>query len=92
MGTNTGYIELSKAKIQDKKNLVISKNAFKPGFTLALQVIFEEEKRKIAVFMKGAIYMEDLEALYSLRDALNEAITKTEDAESPKSVKKTKKV
>ena len=76
------YVELSKAKINDKRSLVISRNETNGGFTIAQQVIVQEGKRNMTIFMKGATYIEDVDGLYNLRDALNEAIKKEEDRES----------
>ncbi len=67
------YTELSKAKIQDKRNLVISK-ASKGGFTIAQQLEISEEGRRTQVFLKGATIVDDIDGLINLRDALNVAI------------------
>ena len=82
------YIELSKAKIKDKRSLVVSRNETNGGYTIAQQLVVEEGRRSTTIFMKGAIYVEDLDGLYNLRDALNEAIKKEEDREhsNPKEI------
>ena len=72
------FQELSKAKIQDTRNLVISRNNLNQGFTLAQQVVIAEGSRQTALFIKGAFHIDDIEGLYNLRDALNEAILKCE--------------
>jgi len=71
------FTVLSSSKIQDKRNCVISQ-APDDKFILAQQLIVEENGKQIAVFMKGAIKVDTLENLYSLRDAINEAIEKVE--------------
>lgn len=73
------FTELAKAKIQDKRNIVISKIDSKSGYTIAQQLVVEEGRRQTAIFMKGAIHVDTLNNLYELRDAINEAIKKEED-------------
>lgn len=73
------FKELAKAKIQDSRNLVISKLQGSNSFTLAQQLVVVEGTKQTTMFMKGAIHMEGLEALHSLRNALNEAIEQTEN-------------
>lgn len=75
---NKDFTELSKAKIQDKRNLVISKNG-SGTYTLGQQIVVQEGKKQTLIFLKGAIHVDSLEGLYNLRDALNEAIQKEED-------------
>lgn len=76
------YKTLAKAKIQDKRNLVISKktsaNIF-GSYVLGQQIVIQEGQKQTTIFLKGAIHIDGLEALYNLRDALNEAITIEED-------------
>lgn len=72
------FQELSKAKIQEKRNLVISKNSSDEGFTLAQQILVEEGNRITTIFMKGATQIDGIESLYNVRDAINEAISKYE--------------
>jgi hypothetical protein len=76
------YIELSKAKVNDNKNLVISrcqKNDADAGYTLAQQVEVDESGKKINVFLKGAVHIKDLDCLYNLRDAIIQAIDEIEE-------------
>lgn len=72
------YSELAKAKIQEKRNLVISEKSEDRGFILAQQIEIKEGKKLTTVFVKGAIHVDDLDGLYELRDAINESITKIE--------------
>lgn len=72
------YEEISKASISDARNVVISKCS-KGGYTLAQQTIFTEGKNEIAMFMKGAIHIKDIDALKRVRDAINIAISTIED-------------
>lgn len=67
------YVELSKARVQDKRNLVVSSTS-KGGYTIAQQLMVEEGGRKTQVFLKGAIIISGMEGLLNLRDALNVAI------------------
>lgn len=67
------YHELSKAKITDSRNIVIS-SCSKGGFTIAQQLEAKENDKITSVFMKGAFHVEDIHGLYNLRDAVNLAI------------------
>ena len=76
------YKELAKAKIQEKRNIVISsvtkEKKKEKSYTLAQQVEVEEGNKKTNLFLKGAIIVENYESLVALRDALNVAISKEE--------------
>ncbi len=72
IGKDKRFTELSKAQIQEKRNVVISLTD-RNEIALGQQVIIEEKQRPISVFLKGAIFV-DRERLVDLRDALNEAI------------------
>lgn len=73
------YDELSRAKIQETRNLVISA-ASKGGYTLAQQLCAQEGNKETQIFLSGAFIVSDLNGLYNLRDALNVAIIKVENA------------
>jgi len=70
------FKELSRAKIQDTRSLVVSSNSITSGFTIAQQLSVQEGNRKIEIFLKGAIHIDSIDGLIELRDALNEAIEK----------------
>ena len=70
---NTTYDELSKVKIADKRNAVISQCS-KGGFTIAQQLEVIEGDKKTNVFLKGALHVETTEGLVNLRDAINVAL------------------
>ena len=72
------YHELSRAKVTDSRNIVIS-NYSKGGFTIAQQLEAKENDKITSVFMKGAFHIEDIHGLYNLRDAVNLAIKITEE-------------
>ena len=72
------FQELSRAKIKDSRQLVISKVNNSDSFTIAQQVIISEDQRQMTMYLKGAIHVESIEGLYCLRDAINEAISKVE--------------
>ena len=72
------YRELSKAKITDSRNIVIS-SCSKGGFTIAQQLEAKENDKTTSVFMKGAFHVEDIHGLYNLRDAVNLAIKISEE-------------
>lgn len=71
------FKELSKAKIQDTRNLIVSKY-INGTYTLGQQLVVQEGKKFTTVFLKGSIQIDNLEGLYNLRDALNEAIHQEE--------------
>ena len=76
--TDIKYEELGVAKIQEKRNVVISA-ASKGGFTMAQQVVVEEGNKEIKMFLKHGIIIDDIDGLYNLRNALNAAIQKYEE-------------
>ena len=75
------YNELSRAKVTDSRNIVLSKCS-KGGFTIAQQLEAKENNKITSVFMKGAFHIEDIHGLYNLRDAINLAIKITEEGSS----------
>lgn len=75
------YIELSKAKVTDSRNIVISACS-KGGYTIAQQLEVKEDGGKNTnVFLKGAFRVDDIHGLYNLRDAVNLAIKVSEESE-----------
>lgn len=72
------YSELSRAKVTDSRNIVIS-NCSRGGFTIAQQLEAKENDKTTSVFMKGAFHVEDIHGLYNLRDAVNLAIKISEE-------------
>lgn len=77
MANRVEYKEISKAKVTDSRNIVIS-SCSKGGFTIAQQLEAKENDKTTSVFMKGAFHVEDIHGLYNLRDAINLAIRMTE--------------
>ena len=75
------YNEISKAKVSDSRNIVIS-SCSKGGFTIAQQLEANENGKITTVFMKGAFHVDDIQGLYELRDAINLAIKLDEDAKN----------
>lgn len=72
------YRELSKAKVTDSRNIVVS-SCSKGGFTIVQQLEAKENDKTTSVFMKGAFHVEDIHGLYNLRDAVNLAIKISEE-------------
>lgn len=72
------YNELSRAKVTDSRNIVIS-DCSKGGFTVAQQLEAKEGDKTTSVFMKGAFHIEDIHGLYNFRDAVNLAIKISEE-------------
>ena len=73
------YTELSRAKVTDSRNSVIS-SCSKGGFTVAQQLQAKENDKTTSVFLKGAFHVEDVNGLYNLRDAVNVAIKMAEES------------
>lgn len=76
--TKVEYNEISRAKITDSRNIVISACS-KGGFTIAQQLEAKENDKTTSVFLKGAFHVDDLHGLYNIRDAVNLAIKVTEE-------------
>ena len=72
------YTELASATIDDGVEIVISR-FMDEGFTLAKKVCVVEGKRKVDMFMKNAIQVNNIDGLYNLRDAINMSINKVEE-------------
>lgn len=77
--TKIEYKELSRAKVTDSRNIVVS-SCSKGGFTIAQQLEAKENDKTTAVFLKGAFHVDDLHGLYNVRDALNLAIATVEES------------
>lgn len=71
--TKVEYNELSRAKVTDSRNIVISACS-KGGFTIAQQLEAKENDKTTSVFLKGAFHVDDVHGLYNIRDAVNLAI------------------
>lgn len=72
------YAQYAKAKIQDKRSIVIS-SCSKGGFTIAQQLEVEEGNHCTSVFLKGAFHVDNIGGLVNLRDALNATIKAAND-------------
>ena len=72
------YNEISRAKVTDSRNIVIS-TCSKGGFTIAQQLEAKENEETTSVFLKGAFHVDDLHGLYNIRDAINLAIKIAEE-------------
>ena len=77
MANKTDFSEISCAKIQDKRELVISKRN-RGGYTLAQRVLIEEGKKVTGVYLKNAFHIDDIEGIQNLRDALNVVLAQEE--------------
>lgn len=74
----TSYEVLSHAKISANRNAVVSKCS-RGGFTLAQQLEAVDGDVVDRVYMRGALHIAGVEELIALRDALDEAISKSSD-------------
>lgn len=69
----TTYEMISKAPVSLMKNLVIS-YCSRGGFTLAQQMVARDGNHEVAVFLKGAVHINDIEGLERVRDMFSVAI------------------
>ena len=76
--TKVEYKEISRAKVTDSRNVVIS-SCSKGGFTIAQQLEAKENDKTTSVFLKGAFHVDDIHGLYNIRDAINLAISIAEE-------------
>lgn len=79
MKSKVNFEELCRAKVSKIRNIVISKTS-NGAFYIAqqLNVLDEDTGKNINVFLKGALKLENIDAMYSLRDSINLAIEKAE--------------
>ena len=85
MPKNIEYTELSRAKVSESRNIVIS-SCSKGGFTIAQLLEARENDKTTSVFMKGAFHIEDLHSLYNIRDAVNLAIQLSEESQENENI------
>jgi hypothetical protein len=77
MMSDNAFKELASAEVNIAKELVISERN-KGGFTIGQRIMVQDGKKKLGMFLKGAIYVKGLDELINVRDALNLAINKAE--------------
>ena len=79
MKSKVNFEELCRAKVSKIRNIVISKTS-NGAFYIAqqLNVLDEDTGKNINVFLKGALKLENIDAMYALRDSINLAIEKAE--------------
>ena len=75
--SDNAFNELASAEVNTAKELVISQRN-KGGFTIGQRINVQDGKKKLGMFLKGAIYVKSIEELINVRDALNLAISKAE--------------
>lgn len=71
------YKEIAKRRIKEKRNVVISEAYNKEneciGYSIAEQLIIEEEGTEIKVFLKNGLGIVDSDGLLKLKEAIDEA-------------------
>lgn len=74
------YKELSKQKFKEQRNVVISEAFDREnkslGYSIAEQLVTEEEGKEIKVFLKGGLGIVDAEGLLQLKEAVDNACIK----------------
>lgn len=73
--SDNSFVELASAEVSTAKELVISERN-KGGFTIGQRIMVQDGKKKIGMFLKGAIYVKGIDELINVRDALNLAISR----------------
>lgn len=80
MANNVEYNEITSAKVSDTRSIVISECS-RGGYTIAQRMDVKEKDNTTQVYMKGAFHVSDVDGLYNLRDAINLAVDRINDAE-----------
>lgn len=75
------YEQLGASKITKNRNVVIS-SCDNGGFTLAQQLEVAEKNGPTKVFLKGAIFFEDLSRLIDFKNVLDDVITMLSETDS----------
>lgn len=75
------YDEISRVQVNTNRNVIVSKCSA-GGYTIAQQIVVNEDGAKFETFLKGAIRIKDKQALQNLKDALEVAIDKIGQDES----------
>ena len=74
------YKELSKQKFKEQRNVVISEAFDREnkslGYSVAEQLVTEEEGKEIKVFLKGGLGIVDADGLLQLKNAVDNACIK----------------
>lgn len=74
------YKELSKCKFKEQRNVVISEAFDREnkslGYSVAEQLVTEEDGKEIKVFLKGGLGIVDAEGLLQLKEAVDNACIK----------------
>lgn len=74
------YKELSKQKFKEQRNVVISEAFDREnkslGYSIAEQLVTEEDGKEIKVFLKGGLGIVDAEGLLQLKEAVDNACNK----------------
>lgn len=74
------YKELSKKRIKEQRNVVISEAFDKDnksiGYSIAEQLVTNEDGKQIKVFLKGGLGIVDADGLLQLKEAIDTACSK----------------
>lgn len=74
------YKELSKQKFKEQRNVVISEAFDREnnslGYSIAEQLVTEEDGKEIKVFLKGGLGIVDADGLLQLKNAVDNACIK----------------
>ena len=77
------YTELAKARIKEKRNVVISEaqnlEGETLGYTVAEQLVTEEEGKERKVFLRGGLGIMSEDGLRNLKVAVDEALKKVSE-------------
>lgn len=79
------YEEVARVKMTESRDVVISKCS-RGGYTIAQKVIIDNDEKPVSIFLKGAIKVNDIESLISIKEMLEMSIDKLENESSRKKI------
>ena len=72
----SNFTELANAALSKNRQAVISRLDDDGSYTIGQKIEVKDGDKKVNVFLKGALHVQDLTALQNLRDALNVVLKK----------------
>lgn len=72
----SNFTELANASLSKNRQAVISRLDDDGSYTIGQKIEVKDGDKKVNVFLKGALHVQDLTALQNLRDALNVVLKK----------------
>lgn len=79
------YEEVARVKMTGSRDVVLSKCS-KGGYTIAQKVLIDNDEKPVSIFLKGAIKVNDIESLISIKEMLEMSIDKLENESGRKKI------